>query len=78
MTFFGKTFGKFTINWNKDPADCNILGSCILENFIFAETIWESFKCQIFLLVDNNLWGKLVSSLESPTTFNWRIKDTLV
>ena len=35
-------------------------------------------KLRNFVLVNNNLRGKLFSSLESPTTFDERFKVTLI
>ena len=39
----------------------------ILANEPFAKALWRFETC---VLVNNNLWGKLYSSLESPTKFD--------
>ena len=60
----------------KNPPDCTILDNWVFENFILAvesfETALQLFKTCV--LVNNNLWGKLFSSLESPTIFDERFK----
>ena len=47
----------------------------ILTNEPFKKAL-QSFETSV--LVNNNLFGKLFSSLESPTIFNERFKVTLV
>ena len=59
---------------SRNPLDCTILDnwafdSLILANESFPNALW-SFKT--YVSVNNNLCGKLVSSLESPTTFDER------
>ena len=54
----------------KNPYDCHILCNWVFNNFILAK---ESFakalqSLKTFVLVNDNLWGKLFPSLESPTT----------
>ena len=59
---------------------CAILFNWIFDNFILAEELFakalRSFETCV--LVNNNLCGKLFSSLEFPTTFDERFKVTLV
>ena len=57
---------------SRNPLDCTILDnwafdSLILANKSFPNALW-SFKT--YVSVNNNLCGKLFSSLESPTTFD--------
>ena len=52
--------------------NCTILGSWVLENFILVDKPFAK-AMRIFetcVLANNNLCGKLVSSLESPTIFD--------
>ena len=66
-TFFinGKpTFCNGPGSLPRNPPDCIILDSCIFENFmlvddLFSKALERLTKC---LSVNNNLWGKLVSS----------------
>ena len=56
----------------KNPPDCPSFCSWVFDNFIladelFANALWIFETC---VLVNNNLCSKLVSSLESPTTFD--------
>ena len=65
---------------NKNPPYCANLNNRVLENFILA---YEQFAkvLRIFencLLLENNLCGKLVSSLEFPVKFYERFKVTSV
>ena len=57
---------------SRNPLYCTILenwafDSLILANESFPNALW-SFKT--YVSVNNNLCGKLFSSLESPTTFD--------
>ena len=55
----------------RNPPNCTILDNWVFENFILADEPFAKTS-QIFetyVLVNNNLCGKLVSSLASPTTF---------
>ena len=63
-------------NLPKNPPDCIILDNWVFDNLIladevFAETFWRFKTC---LLVNNNLWGKLVSL--SPIIFDDNFKTT--
>ena len=56
----------------KNPPDCPILCNWVFDNFyvswrIFAKALQSVKAC---VLVNNNLCGKLFSSLESPITFD--------
>ena len=57
-----------------------ILCNSVFDNFISAEEVFakalRSFETCV--LVNNNLCGKLFSSLEFPTIFGERFKVTLV
>ena len=50
-----------------------VFGTYILVDELFAKALWSFETC---LLVNINLCGKLVSSLEIPTTFDERFKVT--
>ena len=56
----------------KNPPDCLILCNWVFNNFILAEEfiakVLRNFRTCV--LVNNNLCGKLFSSLWSPTTFD--------
>ena len=63
-----------------NPPNCIILGNYVSESFLLAD---ESFSkalrsFETCVLVNNNLCGKLVSSLELPVKFDERFKFTLV
>ena len=58
----------------------SILHNWVFDNFITAD---ESFakalrSFETYVLVNNNLCGKLLSSLESPTTFGVSLKVTSI
>ena len=50
------------------------------DNFILAEDLFSKSlrSLETFIVVDNNLWVKLFSSLELPKTFNESFKVTSV
>ena len=55
----------------KNPPNCTMLDNWVFENFILTDEPFAKAS-QIFetyVLVNNNLCGKLVSSLASPITF---------
>ena len=64
----------------KSPPDCTISGNWIFDNFILADETFakalRSFKTSV--LVNNNLCGKIFSSLESSITFDESFKVTSV
>ena len=73
-------FSKGSKSLSKNPPDCPILTNWVFDNFILAD---EPFAKALRSLetcasVNNNLCGKLFSSLESPTTFDERFKVTSV
>ena len=56
----------------KDPPYSSILCNWVFDNFILAEelfgkALWGLETC---VLVNNNFWAKLFSSLESPIMFD--------
>ena len=58
----------------KNPPDCPILCNLVFENFILANELFHK-ALRIFetcILVNKNLYGKLVSSLKSPIKFDER------
>ena len=64
----------------ENPAYCPILCNWVFDDFIlayepFAKALWSFETC---VLVNNNLCGKLFSSLESPAIFDGRFKVTFV
>ena len=58
-------FGNGPKSLPKNPPDCPILSNLVFDNLQKALRSFET--C---VLVNNNLCGKLFSSLESPTTFD--------
>ena len=64
----------------KNSCECTILGSWVFDNFIFIDKLFAKAlkSLKAYLSVNNNLRGKLVSSLESPNTFEERFKVTSV
>ena len=59
----------------KNPLDCSILCNWVFDNFILSDELFaKAFKTCV--LVNNNLYGKVASSLELTITFNERSKDT--
>ena len=62
----------------KNPPDCSILCTWVFDDFLLAKELFvkvlRSFETRV--LVNNNLSGKLFSSLESATTFNEIFKLT--
>ena len=70
--------GPTNLPWN--PPDWIILNYWVFHNLIstdewFAKALWIFKTCLSF---NNNLWGKFVSSLESPITFDVNLKTTSV
>ena len=64
----------------RNPPDYPILCNWVFDSFIlaeelFAKALWSFKTC---VLIYKNLWRKLFSSLESPTTFEEFFKDTSV
>ena len=64
----------------ENPPDCPMFCSWVFDNFIladelFAKALWGLKTC---VLLNNNLCGRLFSSLESPTTFDENCKVTSV
>ena len=60
--------------------NCTILDRRVFENFILADEPFTKalWTFEIYLLVNDNLWGKWVSSLDWPTTFDETFKATWV
>ena len=54
------------------PLDCTILDSWVFENFTLADKPFSKDlgMFETCVLVNNNLWQKLILSLELPTTFD--------
>ena len=82
-TFFikGKSvFSNGLRNLLKNSLDCLILCNWVFDNFILADELFAKVlrSLETHVLVNNNLYGKLVSQLESPTTFDERFKVTFV
>ena len=64
----------------KNPPDCTILCNWVFDKFklakeLFAKPLWS---LETYVLVNNNLCGKLFLLLESRTIFDERFKATLV
>ena len=56
----------------RTPVDGIILENWVFENSILADETFE--KAEIGVLVNNNSWGKVISSLELQTIFNENLK----
>ena len=74
-----KIFPKIGLS-RRTPPNCTILDNWIFENFILAdEPFAKALRIfETYVLVSNNLCGKLVSSLEFPIKFDERFKVNLV
>ena len=59
-------------NLPKNLPDCPILCIWIFVNFVLAKEFFSKAlrSFETYVLVNNNLCGKLFPSLESPTTFD--------
>ena len=64
----------------QSPSDCAILYNWIFENFVLADEQFAKALIifETYVLVDNNLPEKLISSLELPIKFYERFKVTSV
>ena len=64
----------------RNPPDFIILDNWVFQNLILAGEPFTKVlrSLENYILVNNNLFGKLASSLESPSTFDERFKVTLV
>ena len=64
----------------KNPSDCTILCNWVFDNLILAEGLFEKAlrSLETYISVNINLCGKLLSSWESPTTFDGSFKITAV
>ena len=73
-------FSNGPIYLPRNLPDCTVLDSSIFDNFILAdELIAKRLRIlKICISVNNNLSGKLVSSLETLITFDERFKVTSV
>ena len=56
----------------KNPCDCPILCNWVFHNFILADELFAKAlrSLETCVLVNKNLWRKLFSSLELPTTID--------
>ena len=71
---------SLSISSSRIPRDCIVLYSWTCDNFVLPD---ESFAkalgvLETWILVNSNLWGKLVSLLESSNTLDERCKATSV
>ena len=79
ITFFingNPVFSNGSNSLPRNPPDYIIFDNWVFDNLIsadkwFAKALWRFEAC---LLVNNNLWGKLVSL--SPIIFNYNLKTT--
>ena len=81
MTFYitGKpTFSNGRRSLSKNPTNCTILDSCVFDYLILTdEPFAKALRIhETFVSVNDSLCGKLVSSLESPITFDESFKVT--
>ena len=60
----------------KNSPDCPILCNWVFNNFILAEELFSKAlrSFETYVLVNNNLCGKLFSLLESPATLDESFK----
>ena len=60
----------------KNSPDCHITCNWVFDNFILAEEPFPKAlqSLETCVLVNNNLYGKLFSPLESPATFKEILK----
>ena len=58
----------------KNPRDWPVLCNSIFHNIILADDLFAKAlrRLETCVLVNNNLWGKIFSSLESPIIFDER------
>ena len=58
----------------KNPPDCPILCNWVFDNFILAEELFAKAlqSLETCVLLNNNSWGKLFPSSESPIIFDER------
>ena len=56
----------------RSPTNSTVLDSWVFEDFILADRTFAKAlqNVETCVLVNNNLYEKLVSSLDSPTTFD--------
>ena len=74
ITALKAVYGKATSNSSRIPPDCIILVDWVFEDFILAdEPFVKVLKLfETCVLVNNNLCGKLVFSLDFPIKFDGR------
>ena len=80
-TFFIKgnqAFNNGPDSLPKNPPDCTISYNSVFDNFIFAEELFTKAlgSLETCVLINNSLCRKILSSLESPTTFEGSFKVT--
>ena len=76
--FFTEGKPDFNNGWRsplKNSSNYTILNNRIFDNFILADYLFVK-AFQSLVSVNDNLCGKLVSSVESPTTFDEIFKTT--
>ena len=73
-------FNNWPGNLPRSPPDYIILGNWAFENFISFDKSFAKVFCRFktCILVNNNLWQKVVSSSELPIIFEDNIKTTSV
>ena len=65
-------WGTVPIKWARLPPDCILLDNWVFEHFILVDEPFAKAlrSLEMFAWANNNLCGKLVSSLEPPITFD--------
>ena len=60
----------------RSTSDYTILGNWVFDNFILADELFPKTlqNPETYISVNKSLCGKLVSSLESPITFDEKLK----
>ena len=79
-TLFLKFLKNLLLIMGSIPPNCTILYSWVLDVFTLADEIFTKVlrTIETCLSVNNNFYGKLVSSLKSPITFDESFKNTSV
>ena len=79
LAIFDKTFPKISMS-QITPPDCTNLDNWVFKNFILADQPFAKALSvfETYVSFNNNLCGKLVSSLELPIKTDERFKFTSV
>ena len=83
ITFFingNPVFSNGPRSLPRNPPNCIILDNWVFDNLISVDDLLAKalLRFETCLLVNNNLWGKLVSWFELPIIFDDNLKTTSV